>query len=67
MQKVTLNNGMEMPIFGFGVYQIPDHQECERSVYNALQTGYRLIDTAATYMNEEAVWQCNQKEWCGKE
>ena len=44
-----------MPILGFGVYQIPDHEECERSVYDALQAGYRLIDTAAAYMNAEAV------------
>ncbi len=47
MQKVILNNGVEMPLLGFGVYQIPDHKECEKSVYEALQTGYRLIDTAA--------------------
>jgi 2,5-diketo-D-gluconate reductase A len=55
MQNIVLNNGIEMPILGFGVYQVPDAQECERSVYDALQTGYRLIDTAAAYMNEEAV------------
>src|SRR3954470_10066594 len=55
MKNVVLNNGVEMPILGFGVYQIPDAEECERSVYEALQTGYRLIDTAAVYMNEEAV------------
>ncbi|MHC2993495.1 2,5-diketo-D-gluconic acid reductase [Pontibacter sp. HJ8] len=55
MQKVKLNNGVEMPILGFGVFQIPDAEECERSVYDALQTGYRLIDTAAVYLNEEAV------------
>jgi len=55
MQKVTLNNGVEMPILGFGVFQVSDLKECERSVSNALQTGYRLIDTAASYMNEEAV------------
>jgi diketogulonate reductase-like aldo/keto reductase len=55
MQKVILNNGVEMPILGFGVFQIPDLEECERSVYDAIQTGYRLIDTAAAYMNEEAV------------
>jgi 2,5-diketo-D-gluconate reductase A len=50
-----LNNGVEMPILGFGVYQITDAEECERSVYDALQTGYRLLDTAAAYLNEEAV------------
>jgi diketogulonate reductase-like aldo/keto reductase len=55
MQKVVLNNGVEMPILGFGVFQIRDPEECERSVYEALQTGYRLIDTAASYLNEEAV------------
>ncbi|MCS0673492.1 aldo/keto reductase [Cytobacillus firmus] len=55
MKKVILNNGVEMPILGFGVYQITDPQECEQSVYNAIMTGYRLIDTAAVYQNEEAV------------
>jgi 2,5-diketo-D-gluconate reductase A len=55
MLKVVLNNGVEMPILGFGVYQINDLEECERSVYDALSTGYRLIDTAAAYQNEEAV------------
>jgi diketogulonate reductase-like aldo/keto reductase len=52
---VTLNNGVEMPSLGFGVFQVPDLEECERSVYEAIQTGYRLIDTAASYGNEEAV------------
>jgi 2,5-diketo-D-gluconate reductase A len=55
MLEVVLNNGVEMPILGFGVYQINDLEECERSVYDALSTGYRLIDTAAAYQNEEAV------------
>ncbi|MGE5351835.1 MAG: aldo/keto reductase [Ignavibacteriales bacterium] len=55
MQKIKLNNGVEMPILGFGVYQVPDLEECERSVLWALETGYRLIDTAAAYLNEEAV------------
>ncbi len=55
MQTVTLNNGVNMPIIGFGVYQIPDAEECENAVYEALMTGYRLIDTAAGYLNEEAV------------
>lgn len=55
MQKVVLNNGVEMPILGFGVWQIPDADECEQSVYEALIAGYRLIDTAAAYLNEEAV------------
>ncbi len=55
MQSVVLNNGVEMPILGFGVFQISDPEECERAVLDALETGYRLIDTAASYMNEEAV------------
>src|SRR5438046_8855171 len=55
MQKVKLNNGIEMPVLGFGVFQIPDAKECEQSVYDAIQTGYRLIDTASAYLNEEAV------------
>lgn len=55
MQKVKLNNGVEMPLLGFGVFQIPDAAECERSVYDAIASGYRLIDTAAVYLNEEAV------------
>jgi 2,5-diketo-D-gluconate reductase A len=55
MQKVTLNNGVVMPILGYGVFQIPDPQECERCVAEAIGTGYRLIDTAASYLNEEAV------------
>ncbi|ASS91271.1 MULTISPECIES: aldo/keto reductase [Aeribacillus] len=55
MQTVTLNNGVKMPILGFGVYQITDLDVCEQCVYDALMTGYRLIDTAAAYQNEEAV------------
>jgi len=55
MYKVKLNNGIEMPILGFGVFQIRDAQECERAVIEAIETGYRLIDTAASYLNEEAV------------
>ena len=53
--SIALNNGVQMPILGFGVFQINDAEECERSVYEAIQTGYRLIDTAAAYGNEEAV------------
>src|SRR3954462_12178298 len=52
---VTLNNGLEMPILGFGVFQMTDLEECERCVRDAIQTGYRLIATAASYGNEEAV------------
>lgn len=55
MQKIILNNGIEIPILGFGVFQITDAAECERSVVEAIETGYRLIDTAASYLNEEAV------------
>ena len=55
MEYVTLNNGVKMPILGFGVYQITDPVECEQAVVDALQAGYRLIDTAASYGNEEAV------------
>ena len=53
--SVTLNNGVEMPLLGFGVFQVTDAEECERSVFEALRTGYRLIDTAAAYGNEAAV------------
>jgi len=53
--SVTLNNGMTMPVLGFGVFQISDAEECERSVSEALRVGYRLIDTAASYGNEAAV------------
>ena len=55
MQNVKLNNGVEIPILGFGVFQITDPTECERSVVDAVQTGYSHIDTAASYQNEEAV------------
>ena len=55
MENVTLNNGVQMPLLGFGVYQITDQAECEQAVYDALMAGYRLIDTAAAYKNEEAV------------
>ncbi|MCK9858622.1 aldo/keto reductase [Paenibacillus sp. ATY16] len=55
MQSITLNNGVKMPIIGFGVYQVPDAEECEKAVYEALMAGYRLIDTASGYLNEEAV------------
>ena len=52
MQNIVLNNGVEMTILGFGVFQVPDAKECEKSVLDAINTGYRLIDTAAAYMNE---------------
>ena len=55
MEFVTLNTGAKMPLEGFGVFQVPDPKECEDSVYSAINVGYRLIDTAQAYMNEEAV------------
>ena len=55
MEYVTLNTGAKMPLEGFGVFQIPDAAECEQVVYNAIKTGYRLLDTAASYGNEEAL------------
>ncbi|MEY4012755.1 MAG: hypothetical protein RIT22_1879 [Bacteroidota bacterium] len=61
MQYVTLNNGVEMPILGFGVFQISDPAECEKAVVEAIQSGYRLIDTAASYKNEDAVGNAIKK------
>lgn len=61
MQNVKLNNGVEMPILGFGVFQIPDAAECEKTVLEAINCGYRLIDTAASYMNEAAVGSAIKK------
>lgn len=55
MEFITLNTGAKMPLEGFGVFQIPDAAQCEQVVYEAIRTGYRLLDTAAAYMNEEAV------------
>ena len=55
MEFVTLNNGVKMPLEGFGVFQVPDPAQCEQAVLDAIATGYRLIDTAAAYMNEQAV------------
>ena len=55
MEYITLNTGAKMPQEGFGVFQIPDQKQCEQVVYNAIKTGYRLIDTARAYYNEEAV------------
>lgn len=55
MEYITLNTGVKMPLEGFGVFQIPDAAQCEQVVYNAIKTGYRLLDTAAAYMNEEAL------------
>lgn len=61
MEYVTLNTGAKMPMIGFGVFQIPDATECKRVVLDAIKTGYRLIDTAASYMNEEAVGEAIQE------
>lgn len=61
MKNVKLNNGVEMPVLGFGVYQIPDLNACEKSVIDALSAGYRSIDTAAAYRNEEAVGKAIKK------
>lgn len=55
MEFITLNTNAKMPLEGFGVFQIPDVRQCEQVVYDAIKTGYRLLDTAAAYMNEEAV------------
>lgn len=67
MQTVTLNNGVKMPLLGFGVYQIADAAECEASVLAAIRAGYRLLDTAAAYGNEEAVGQAIKKSGVPRE
>ncbi len=67
MKTLTLNNDVEMPILGFGVFQIPDAEECERSVFDALAVGYRLIDTAASYGNEEAIGKAIQRSGVARE
>lgn len=61
MQTVKLSNGMEMPMVGIGVYQVPDAAQCEQSVLDAFEAGYRLVDTAEGYMNEEAVGSALKK------
>jgi len=67
MQTVELNNGVKMPVLGFGVFQVPDPAECEISVLEAIKAGYRLIDTAASYMNEEAVGSALKKSGVPRE
>jgi 2,5-diketo-D-gluconate reductase A len=67
MQKVVLNNGVEMPLLGFGVFQIKDDKECERCVVDAIQSGYRLIDTASSYLNEEAVGKAIKRSGVARE
>ena len=63
MEYATLNNGLKMPLEGFGVFQVPDPAQCEQAVLDAIASGYRLIDTAAAYMNEAAVGAAIKK--CG--
>ncbi|MBS1573860.1 MAG: aldo/keto reductase [Bacteroidetes bacterium] len=67
MQNVKLNNGVIMPLLGFGVFQVKDLKECERSVVDAIQTGYRLIDTAQSYENEEAVGKAIKRSAVARE
>jgi 2,5-diketo-D-gluconate reductase A len=67
MQHVVLNNGVKMPMLGFGVYQVTDLTQCERSVLDALHTGYRLLDTAAAYQNEEAVGKAIRASGVGRD
>ena len=55
MDMIKLSNGVEMPLEGFGVFQVPDPAVCKQAVLDAIRSGYRLIDTVALYMNEEAV------------
>ena len=63
MEYAVLNNGLKMPMEGFGVFQVPDPAQCEQAVLDAIESGYRLIDTAAAYMNEKAVGEAIRK--CG--
>ena len=67
MQKVLLNNGVEMPLLGFGVFQVTNAGECEQGVYEAIRTGYRLIDTAASYGNEVEVGKAIKRSGVARE
>lgn len=67
MEYTTLNNGIKMPMLGYGVYQIPDAEECERCVLDAIEVGYRSIDTAQAYGNEEAVGKAIKKSGIPRE
>ena len=67
MKFVELNNGVKMPQLGFGVFQVPDLKECEQAVLDAIDSGYRLIDTAAAYHNEEAVGAAIKKSGVARE
>src|SRR5205814_6395345 len=66
-QSVVLNNGVEMPILGFGVFQMTNAEECEQSVAEAIRLGYRLIDTAASYENEEEVGEAIKRSGVARE
>ena len=67
MEYITCNNGVKMPMEGFGVFQVPDPAQCEQAVLDAISVGYRLIDTAAAYMNEEAVGAAIKKSGACRE
>lgn len=67
MEFITLNNGVKMPLEGFGVFQVPDSAQCEQAVLDAIASGYRLIDTAAAYMNEKAVGEAIKKSGVPRE
>ena len=67
MEFITLNNGVKMPLEGFGVFQVPDLAQCEQAVLDAIASGYRLIDTAAAYMNEKAVGEAIKKSGVPRE
>lgn len=67
MQTTTLSNGVEMPMEGFGVFQVPEAEVCEQAVSDALAVGYRMIDTAAAYFNEEAVGAAIKKSGIPRE
>ena len=62
MKNIQLNNGVQMPLLGYGVYQV-DPKECERCVSDAISVGYRMIDTAQIYRNEEGVGNAIKKKW----
>lgn len=67
MENIKLNNGLEMPILGYGVFQITDPELCEQCVVDAIDAGYRLIDTAASYQNEEAVGRAIKRSGVARE
>lgn len=67
VQTICLNNGVEMPMEGFGVFQVTDHSQCEQAVLDAIQSGYRLLDTASSYQNEEAVGSAIRKSGVARE